>query len=243
MARCDGVIIKQSDFGEGHRMLWIFTDKFGIIKAVAHGAQRAKSKSGAATQFLAFCSFDFYESGEIWTINSAAAKDTFWPIQENIEKLALCTYLADITFYSLEMSNPDIPVLRLLLNTLYGCAYKKIPCSMIKTIYELKLMYMAGFMPLPDCCQSCGAAGGKMYLDTLSGGIFCENCRAASYVPLDEDMYKCIYCIIHCDMKKMFSVSYPEEAMAALSAPIEKYITHNLGKNIKSLDYYKIIRS
>ena len=102
MAKCTGVIIKQSDFGEGHRMLWIFTDKFGIIKAVAHGAEKIKSKAGAATQFLAMCDFDFYDNGEIWNISSVTAKDTFWPVQEDIVKLSLCTYFADIVYYSLE---------------------------------------------------------------------------------------------------------------------------------------------
>ena len=223
-------------------MLWIFTDKYGIIKAVAHGVQRAKSKSGAATQFLALSTFDFYESGEIWTVNNALAKDTFWPIQENISKLALCTYLADITFYLLEMSNPDIPVLRLLLNTLYGCAYKNLPCDTIKIIYELKLMMMTGFMPEPNGCQGCGATDREMFFDTFSGEVFCSECRSGSCIALDEDMYKCIYCIVHCDMRKMFSVNYPDKAMKNLSQPIEKYIIHNLGKDIKSLDYYKIMR-
>ena len=241
MARCDGVIIKQSDFGEGHRMLWVFTDKYGIIKAVAHGAQRAKSKAGASTQFLALSTFDFYESGEIWTVNSAYAKDTFWPIQENIKKLSLCTYLAEITFYSLEMANPDMPVLRLLLNTLYGCAYKNIPCDVIKIIYELKLMRMTGFMPPPNGCENCGATDEEMFFSTINGEIFCRECADAACVRLDADMYKCIYFIGNCDMKKMFSVSYPDEAINKLAAPVEKYIIHNLGKNIKSLDYYKMM--
>ena len=32
--RARGIIIKQSDYGEGHRMLTVFTEEYGIVKAV-----------------------------------------------------------------------------------------------------------------------------------------------------------------------------------------------------------------
>lgn len=237
MAKCTGVIIKQSNFGEGHRMLWIFTDKFGIVKAVAHGAEKLKSKSGAATQFLAMCDFDFYENGDVWNINSVVAKDTFWHIQEDIVKLALCTYFADLVYYSLELRNPDINVFRLFLNTLYACAYREISHETIKLVFELKLMFITGFMPLPDSCSVCGQTEAR-YFDVRTGGILCEDCRGTA-VKLDDDMYKSVYYIIHCDVKKMFSVMYPEKAVVKLSELSEKYITGILGKNISSLEYYK----
>ena len=31
--RARGIIIKQSDYGEGHRMLTVFTEEYGIVKA------------------------------------------------------------------------------------------------------------------------------------------------------------------------------------------------------------------
>jgi len=240
MAKCTGVIIKQSNFGEGHRMLWIFTDKFGIVKAVAHGAEKLKSKSGAATQFLAMCDFDFYENGDVWNINSVVAKDTFWHIQEDIVKLALCTYFADLVYYSLELRNPDINVFRLFLNTLYACAYREINIKTVKLVFELKIMYMTGFMPLPDTCCMCGSQESLCYFSPRTGGIVCSKCRK-NEIPVDEDMYKTIYYIIRCDIKKMFSVAYPENAVEKLSEISEKYVTGVLGKNIPSLEYYKKI--
>ena len=47
-----GIIIKQSDYGEGHRMLSIFTEKDGIIKAVKYGAKSTKNRDSASSQFF-----------------------------------------------------------------------------------------------------------------------------------------------------------------------------------------------
>ena len=40
--RARGIIIKQSDYGEGHRMLTVFTEEYGIVKAVSYGVKKSK---------------------------------------------------------------------------------------------------------------------------------------------------------------------------------------------------------
>ena len=54
--RARGIIIKQSDYGEGHRMLTVFTEEYGIVKAVSYGVkikeQSCRIKSNAYTSLL-----------------------------------------------------------------------------------------------------------------------------------------------------------------------------------------------
>lgn len=235
-----GIIIKQSDFGEGHRMVWIFTEKYGIIKAVAHGAEKLRSKSGAATQFLSYCDFVFYESGDIWNINSVTAKDTFWPIQEDIKKLALCTYFSDLIYFTLDLYNPDTNIMRLFLNTLYACAYRNVSCEILKLTFETKLMFAAGYMPRPDLCAMCGRDMEKAFFDTRSGGVLCRDCVKGNETCIDGTAYKVLCYIIFCDMKKMFSLSLPPEGAAVLAPLIEEYTVSVIDRPIKSLDYYKL---
>ena len=51
--RARGIIIKQSDYGEGHRMLTVFTEEYGIVKAVSYGVKKSKSKAAASMRFCA----------------------------------------------------------------------------------------------------------------------------------------------------------------------------------------------
>jgi len=235
-----GIIIKQSDFGEGHRMLWIFTERFGIIKAVAHGAEKVRSKAGAATQFLSYCDFIFYESGEIWNINSVTAKETFWPVQEDIKKLSLCTYFADLVFYTLDLHNPDVNVLRLFLNILYAVAYRDVSLETVKVAFETKLMYLAGFLPRPDCCTVCGCVGEIRYFNKKSGAVLCRECAKGSEVKIDDDTYKTLYYLALCDVKKMFSCIFPENGIRQLASIMEEYVIKAEERAVKSLEYYKM---
>lgn len=240
--KTSGVIIKQSGFGEGHRMLWIFTEKFGIVKAVVHGADKTKSKTGGSTQFLSYCDFEFFGSGDVWNIKSVSSNDTFWPIQEDILKLSLCTYFADLLYNVLDLHNPDVNILRLFLNTLYACAYKKIPLNLMKLVFETKLMFMSGMLPSPAGCINCGNEENIYYFDKLSGGVLCGDCGGkGTHIKIDETTYKVYYIIICCDIKKMFSYQFPDESVLKLSSIIENYILSITDKKLKSLDYYKNI--
>lgn len=236
-----GIIIKQSDFGEGHRMLWIFTEKFGIVKAVAHGAEKTKSKTGASTQFLSYCDFEFFDNGDVWNIKSVSPKDNFWPVQEDIKKLALCTYFADLIYYSLDLHNPDNNILRLFLNCLYACAYKNTDLTLIKLAFETKLMYFSGMLPSPAQCIVCGCEEKLCYFNKRSGGVSCKDCSSKNDVYIGEDAYKAHFLLVLCDMKKMFSYAIDPQVINKLSPIIESYTLSCIDRQINSLDYYKAL--
>ncbi len=236
-----GIIIKQSNFGEGHRMLWIFTQKYGIIKAVAHGAEKTKSKSGASTQFLSYSEFEFYDNKDVWNIKSISPKDNFWPVQEDIQKLALCTYFADLIYFSLDLFNPDNNILRLFLNCLFACAYKDIPHHIIKLVFETKLMYFSGLIPSPCACIDCTGEEELLYLSTKTGGVVCKSCSQAGDIYLGEDGYKTYFIILLSDLKKMFSYELDDKSVSLLCPIIEQYTLSSIDKKINSLDYYKAL--
>ena len=235
-----GIIIKQSNFGEGHRMVWIFTEKYGIIKAAVHGAGKTKSKSSASSQFLTYCNFSFYNSGEIWNINNATSIDNFWGVQEDIKKLALCTYFSELIYCSLDLHNPDSNILRLFLNMLYACSYKNISLESIKLAFEIKLLYYSGLLPRPDSCTSCGCADELCFFNTKTGSVLCRECAKGDEAKLSENAYKVLYFFSLCDMKKLFSYMLPEDGIKQLSSIIESYTISNFEQTKKSLEYYKL---
>ena len=237
-----GVIIKQNDFGEGHRMLSVFTDEYGIVKAADYGARRTKSRTGASGQFLCFADFQMYRGGDIWTIREICPIDSFLPIQEDIEKLALCTYLADITYGFLEQHNPDTEILRLFLNTLHACAYWEVPLTQLKAVYELRLMAFSGYMPAMDSCVCCGGQTDEMYFDFAGGGILCGGCRFVNHnekQSLPRGVVQAIRYICTCDLKRLFSFRISPEGEELLETAAERYLLTHIDKHIKSLDYLK----
>ncbi len=237
--KTNGIVIKQSDFGEGDRMLWVFTEDLGIIKAVGRGVRKLKGKNASSGQFLCYGEFNFYTGGEIWNINSFVPKEAFEPLQYDFKKLALANYFSELTLIFLDFGNPDKMMLRLFLNILYACAYKNIDLKVLKLAFELKTLSLNGFSPKIDIC-SCGEEKITAF-DILSGGVVCKMCERETSVKISQESLLFLRYLICCDIKKMFSYELPPNVTAELSYISERYLKHHAEREIKSLDYYKKI--
>lgn len=235
-----GIIIKQSDYGEGHRMLTIFTEEYGIIKAVSYGVKRAKSRVAASSQFLCYGDFTLYKAHnkDIMTVDGIDTIDGFYPVSENIKKLSLCVYLSDITYSLLGMNNPDIRILHLFLNSIYALAYRNESTEKIKTVYEIKLMCAGGYAPELNQCTSCGSF--EIYaFDLLKGGVVCRSCGGKYIIKINKGVYKALSYIASCDDRKMLSFNADDELLKTLGKLSEQFISLQLDQNFPSLDYYK----
>lgn len=240
--RARGIIIKQSDYGEGHRMLSIFTEEYGIVKAVSYGVKKSKSKAAASSQFLCYGDFDFYKGSnkDIMTVNSIDTIDGFYPLSEDIKKLSLCVYLSDITYSILGMNNPDERILHIFLNCIYALAYRNEDIAKVKTVYELKLMCAGGYMPSVHECVSCGS--GKVFaFDLLKGGMVCRECGGKYLVKMNKYLYRAIEYITFCEDKKMLSFNASDSLIESLGNLTEQYISLQMDQRFASLDYYKVM--
>lgn len=234
-----GIILKQSNYGEAHRMLWIFTETDGIIKAVRYGIRGKKASNAAAFQFLCYGDFKLRQSrGEIMTAVSADILDGFYPISEDIIKLSLMSYLADITYAVLGEANPDRRILSLFLNTAYAAAHRDEPIFKLKAVYELKLMCAGGFMPQLSACAVCG--GEPAYFSTEKGAAVCREHLCVGDIKLSPSAAAIMRHVINAPDKRMLAFSAGDESCYRdMSDICEKYVTVQAEKVFASLDYFK----
>ncbi len=234
-----GIIIKQNNYGDAHRMLTIFTESNGIIKAVRYGIRGKKTSNAAAFQLLCYGDFKLRPSkGDIMTASEADIIDGFYPVSEDIVKLSLLSYLADITYALLGEANPDRRILSLFLNTVYAAAYRSEPYLKLKTVYELKLMCADGFMPQLGGCGVCG--GEARYFSPDRGCMVCRSHRNAGDIKTSQGAAAIMKHIVTCPDKKMLAFSVKDEAYySELSALTEKYVSAHADKEFASLGYFK----
>lgn len=234
-----GIIIRQSNYGDAHRMLSIFTETDGIIKAVRYGVRGKKASNAAAFQL--FCLGDFKlrpTRGEIMTAVSAEIIDGFCPISEDIRKLSLLAYLADITSALLGECNPDRRILSLFLNTAYAAAYRTEPLEKLKAVYEFKLMCAGGYMPRLERCGECG--GEAEYFSPERGETVCRRCQRAGDMRLSPDAALLLRRLSVCPDKKMLSIPAPSgDVYNEIGAITEKYVSVVADKEFAGLKYFK----
>lgn len=232
-----GIIIKQSDYGEANRILTVFCERYGIIKAVSYGGKKSKNKSA---QFMSMGDFELYKgNGSLYTLDFAGVKESFYPIQEDICKLALASYFAQCVYGILGEENPDDEIMRLLLNMLYALAYTDNEISKIKAVFELKLMALGGYEPNMNSCVVC--AGAPYAFDTAGGGMVCRECLSDACVRIHGATYKAIQYVLSCSDKRVLSFKLPDKLYDEMNSVSELYIKNQLGTDFKGLEYYKML--
>ena len=233
-----GIIIKQADYGDAHRMLWIFTETDGIIKAVRYGVRGKKTSNAAAFQMFSYGDFKLRQShGDIMTATSSDIIDGFYPVSEDIKKLSLLSYLAEVTYAILGEANPDRRILALLLNAVYAAAYRNEDLIKLKSVYELKLMSIGGYLPKLDACGECGNDGEYFSIDR--GTLVCRQHHRAGDIKVEKPLLALMRYVAYCNDKKMLSFSVADnDVLMAFNSITEKYVSVHCDKEFKSLNYF-----
>lgn len=236
-----GIVIKQADTTEGNRIIWIFTDEYGIIKASGRGALKVRGKNGAGSQLLTYAEFEVFPAKDVHTLASATPLESFLPVQESITKLALASYFCEAVYRHIGLNNPDREIYRLLLNCIYALSYKNFSEKAVKAVFEARFTASIGYRPVLDCCIECGDMNSEFCFSFEKGGVVCKSCAAGDAVISHSAISAWRY-ICDCSAEKLFSFEADKECIDNLEKITDKYLDFHTDIKLKSLEYYKAVR-
>lgn len=247
-----GIVIRETLQGESDKLLTILTPEHGKITAYAKGVKKISSKNAPACQLFVYSDFEFIEKNGRHTVKTATSKDLFYDMRADMTRYSLACYFAEILSHTCMENNDESEALRLFLNCLYALSYKKdIQLSVIKAVFELKLMCTCGFMPDFESCMSCGEDAKHERNSVFSfeeSGVLCENCSsklAKDSVPyscyVSCDVLNCMSYICASSQSKMLMFSLTDDALKELSFVCENYLIHKTERTYETLKIYKSI--
>ncbi len=254
----NGLVIRTVDLQDNDRLLDLFTERYGKVTVYARGSRILKSKHMASSQQFCFSNFSLYKKGDRYWIKEAEPIESFYPLRENLQKMALASYICEVISDVVMEEQADVELLRLTLNSLYAIAKGTVPFVKIKGAFEIRAASILGFMPSVACCSRCAKSSTTYFLDVMNGTILCEHCHEEdealhSNGPLDE--YEATHARIICvlpeevrfaveyavtaDLKRLLSFPLSAENERFFAIAGEKYLLNHLERGFKTLDFYK----
>ncbi len=237
----DGLIIREKSTGEQNRMVTVLTREYGLIRAYVYGAKKIGSRTGAATQLFAFSDLGIKESRGSYIIEAAKPKEVFFNLRNDVKKIALAQYFAELCETLAPEKENTEEYLKLILNSLMLLMNDKRDEKIIKSVFELSILSLSGYMPNIIACDECGKYEDEfMFFDTTNGNIFCESCgKFGMKVPVS--VISAIRYIVLSDRQKIFNFNLNETNLNALSDLTEKYTLSVLQRRFKTLDFYHVL--
>lgn len=239
-----GLILTELNLGENDKIVTILTESNGIVRCFARNAKNIKSSTCIGSQSLCYSRLHIYIRRDKYILDSAEPLNVFYELRSDIEKLALAQYFCELLINIVPENSEPTPYLRLALNSLYFIAHEKRPLPLIKAVFELRLLSLAGFMPNLVCCDECKTYESDiMYFSCSDGILLCDECYngKSGYIPLHRGALTSMRHSIYTDFEKIFSFNVTGGSLKEFSDTAERYLLYTVGKSFTSLDFYNTI--
>ena len=251
-----GLVIRTVDYHDNDKLITLFTEEKGIITAIASGSKAIKSRYMAPTELFCYSNYVLYKKGEYFWVREVELIESFFDLRLTIERTALATYICDVINYAAVSEMPDIPLLRLTLNSLYATSVEKHILPKIKAAFEMRCASILGFSPNIHHCSKCNNTNGDFYLDVMNGNIVCKKCKSQASADIYQEYEReqltticyiseatkaAMEYVINSPLEKFLSFNLEEPDVRLFGAAAEEYLLNHLGQSFKSLDFYKQI--
>lgn len=241
-----GLILTEQNVGESDKLVTVLTESNGIIRCFAKNAKNIKSNTCTGSQSLCYSRLSIFKGRDKYILDQAKPLSVFYELRSDIEKLALAQYFCELLINIVPEESEALPYLRLALNSLYYTANGKRSLPLLKAVFELRLLSLAGFMPNLVCCDKCKIYEADiMYFSKADGILLCENCYKGqeNYIPLGRGALTSMRHSIYADFEKIFSFNVTGTALQEFSHASEEYLLYIVGRQFASLDFYNTIKS
>jgi DNA repair protein RecO (recombination protein O) len=244
-----GLVLKETDIGESDKLITILTEDRGAISVMSPGAKRLRTKNSGTLQMFYYCELTLFKGRKGYIVDEVEIKERFENLKYDIEKFSLAEYFCEIALVLSPREGESRDFLRLVLNCLYFLIKDKMNMHLIKSILELRICSLAGYMPNLIGCAGCKEYKcEKLYFDVRNSSLICNDCLKSknngyNLILINGSVLDAMRHIIYSKFDKLFLFKMSDSSIELLSSICEKYILEHADYKFKSLNFFKTINN
>ncbi len=209
-----GIVIEASNKGENDRWLTILCKDIGKISVKSRGCRKPSSKLFGCSALFSYCDFVVDDHLQFYQLISGDPLARFFVGCDDIRKLALANYFADMANKMMKHGQEDNEFMYFLLKALQALDKNVNDIRTIGYIFELRSLVILGFMPYMDNCIGCS----DPHIEYFSPeGMLCPNCAKSEDVQLTPEAYLAIVEICMEPVESLFKLKYKSAVKKILS--------------------------
>ena len=183
--RDGAVVVRSHDFGEADRVVVLLTRSHGVVRSVAKGVRKARSRFGSRLQPFVRLDVQLYPGRNLATLTSADTVAYYGAgIIEDFDRYAAASAVLE-TAERVAAHGEDPALFDAVVDALARMQVSAHPVAVLDA-FLLQAMATAGWAPSLFDCASCQAPGPHHAFHPGVGGAACLNCRPSGSAEIDE---------------------------------------------------------
>ncbi len=233
-------------FSEHHKVCVFFTRQVGVVRAVAHGSRRLKSKYGAGLELFSQVHLKFREreGRDLVELADCELVKSHFEAAANPEIAAILSYWSELITEFLPAHQPNDHIYRLLA-ALLPCVESELDATdALLRYFETWLLKLSGFYPDLSLCVTCGTtfpSQESLYL-ARDGTPECASCSERRGLVLSPASRHLIGRILRCPPAEFATVIIEPQTGRVLEELNQHLIRTSLERELKAYTVLKQLR-
>lgn len=243
------IVIRSSNYGESDKILTFFTRDFGKIKGIAKGARRSRKRFQNALDLFSHLRLIFFDREGKGLVRAEGCDilNSFPHIRENLKKIFYGNYFLELVNEMAGEYEANPEAFDLLLSFLLTLEEME-PQEEQLRMFEIRMLSLFGYRPNMRRCDVCkkdweDLKEASVFFSLEKGALMCEKCSKAcnNLIPLSLGTARLIERISQMELSKIHRLRFTPQALLESRELLPKFITYQLGKELKSLKALKEI--
>lgn len=228
----EGIVLKNSVFGEADLIVTYLSKDFGIIQVFAKSPRKIKSRFGSSLEPLTYSNIAFLgkEHSALPRLTKSDIIKSFHNIRENV---SVFTDVSEIIKLNLSFVHKVTPVKDLFELLYYSLLHlsEGSDKDIILLLYRLKFLDLLGYSPNLNKCGKCG-----IFIDEISshnffisdGTVLCDKCKNNSdgHVRISQMGIRFYNSLMRLSIKNIKNIKAPKPLVSEILYVINTHIRH-----------------
>src|SRR5215468_8166476 len=233
----ESLILRTYSLAEADKIVLFFSRDHGIVRGVAKGAKKLKSRFGSGLEPLSVVKVAYFqkEALELVSIQSIELVNSHFSAASDPGFLEKFAYLIDILVSSVPPQDPNETLYRMVLASIQTVVERRETLGPVILYFEVWLLRLTGYLPQWKKCYICGRQFDSQEPAGLGANfeLACGNCRRLSSMVEIGPKYRSV-------LNQALRLSPPDFAdsvgdrtdLRELSEIFKRILSHAVGKPV-----------
>jgi DNA repair protein RecO (recombination protein O) len=238
LVETEGLVLKSYDLAEADRIVIFLTRDHGVVRGVAKGAKRPKSRFGSGLEIFSVVKLTYFQKDvlELVSVREAELQKSCFEAASNPEFLQKFSYLSDLVISFAPPHDPNETLYRLVRTCLDTAKADRAALTSLGFYFELWLLRIGGYLPDWGRCEACRRAFTENEITSLQINfhLLCKNCtRARSDISIRGEHREMYSSALRLPPDRFAeAVTGKEETITELSRILRRFISQIVGREI-----------
>ena len=232
--RDQGVVLRTVKLGEADKIITIFTQGHGKVRAVAKGVRRTQSKFGARLEPTSHVALQLHEGRNLDVLTQCETIESNRALREGYMLLTHAIPMLEAVDHLTQEREANAAMYRMLTGALRTLASRG--SALVTTAFFWKLLALEGYEPRINGCARCDVSASIEPLfsfDLHEGGGLCRGCAMGGGRRLSPEAFALLARILSGGLNDALNES-PSDASHDIERLALAAIEHHLERRLRS---------